>query len=170
MWHTDPFTHRHFYTDTFTHRPFYTETSWHRAASEIKWKRPFWKSNGNGRFGPKPSEKSFGTRFWTLAPCGPAIGDQGQRAVFGQILARSFLEPAFGTLAACGQATKSAFWDQGETAVLGQILARSLLEPDFGTLAACGDHSAGYWISLIGSRGNGRFWLNPGQKPVGSNF
>ena len=52
-------------------------------------------------------------------------------------MARSLLEPDFGTLAACRPAIKSAFWDPWETAVLGQILARSLLEPDFGTLTAC---------------------------------
>ena len=89
--------------------------------------------------------------------------------------ARSLLEPACGTFAACGPATKRAFWDQGETAifsqilaeaqgetaVLGQILARSLLEPDpeqkpvGSNFLPFGGHSAGYCISLLGRTGNG---------------
>ena len=33
----------------------------------------------------------------------------------------------------------------------------------------CGP-SAGYWISLLGSLGNGRSWPNPGREPFGSKF
>ena len=49
--------------------------------------------------------------------------------------ARSLLEPACGTFAACGPATKRAFWDQGETAIFSQILAEA------------------FWSQLVGLRG-----------------
>jgi hypothetical protein len=55
-----------------------------------------------------------------------AFWDHWETAVLGQILARSLLEPDFGTLAACRPAIKSAFWDHWETAFFGQILAGSL--------------------------------------------
>ena len=66
-----------------------------------------------------------------------AFWDHWETAVLGQILARSPLEPEFGTLVAWNPAIKSPFWDHWETAVLGQILAGRLLEPAFGTLVAC---------------------------------
>ena len=124
-------------TNLFTHGPVYayteccTQTLLHTDAFTQKHldTEPHLKSNGNGRFGPKPSKNPFGTRFYTFAPCGPAIGfpfwDQGETLVFSHILARSLLEPACGTFAACGPATKRAFWDQGETAIFSQILAEA---------------------------------------------
>ena len=64
-------------------------------------------------------------RLSRLAAIGFPLWDQGETPVFSHILARSLLEPACGTFAACGPATKRAFWDQGETAVFSQILAEA---------------------------------------------
>jgi len=55
-----------------------------------------------------------------------AFWDHWETAVLGHILARSLLEPDFGTLVAWSPAIKRAFWDPWETAVFGQILALGL--------------------------------------------
>ena len=65
--HTDTFKN----TNLFTHGPVYayteccTQTLLHTDAFTQKHldTEPHLKSNGNGRFGPKPSKNPFGTRF-----------------------------------------------------------------------------------------------------------
>ena len=83
FWHTNILTQKCFYTQTylhtdtfkntnlFTHGPVYayteccTQTLLHTDAFTQKHldTEPHLKSNGNGRFGPKPSKNPFGTRF-----------------------------------------------------------------------------------------------------------
>ena len=128
--HRDPFTHRSLYTQTLVHtdisteKRFYTETLLHRniftqrrcgmffftfICKAEKWSnswcfRVFWTVS---------EQKTPKKKTCFLTPRKP------------ETQARSLLEPACGTFAACGPATKRAFWDQGETAIFSQILAEA---------------------------------------------
>ena len=140
--HTYALTHRGFYTqkllhrDSFTHRSFDTQTLVH---TDISTEKRFY------------TETLLHRNIFTQRRCGMFFLPSFVKPKNGQIVgvfvffeqsrskkrrkkknvfsdasqARSLLEPACGTFAACGPATKRAFWDQGETAVFSQILAEA---------------------------------------------
>ena len=73
-------------------------------------------------------------------------------------------------LAALRSAIEFLFWDHRETAVYGQILAgrsRKVTGGHGSKFLPFGGPSAAYWISLLWSRGHGRFGPNPGREVTG---
>ena len=125
--HRDPFTHRSFDTQTLVHtdisteKRFYTETLLHRNIFTQRRCGMFFFLPSFVK--PKNGQIVGVSVFFEQSRSKKT--PKKKTVFFDASQARSLLEPACGTFAACGPATKRAFWDQGETAIFSQILAEA---------------------------------------------
>ena len=129
-----------------------------------KW---YWGRGGGGLQG---KDQSSAAAYWISL-----LGSSGNGRL-GQILAGRSWEVTganFCYLAAPRPPIEFLFWDHWETAVLGEILAGRSREVMGGygrlRMVTGGWFLGGYWISLLGSVGNGRFEPNPGREVTGGH-